>query len=128
MFRTALSMIALALFTGCGKETFISENIDLKIDFSNQLVLVSFQPITNYHIPVNALIQFQNETRKHSRVFLRTKRKPIGAKLEASPQLKKPVILNSGHRNQLKSSLTVSNFLEQFATYRCWHSIAPLRD
>jgi hypothetical protein len=73
MFRIALSMIALAFFTGCGKETFISENIDLKIDFSNQLVLVSFQPITNYHIPVNALIQFQNETRKHSRVFLRYK-------------------------------------------------------
>lgn len=73
MLRAALSFVALAIFTGCGRETFISETIDLKIDFSNQLVLVSFQPITNYHIPANALIQFQNENRKHSRVFLRFK-------------------------------------------------------
>ena len=73
MLRITLSIIMLSLFSGCGKETFISENIDLKIDFSNQLVLVSFQPIANYHIPANALIAFQNEARKHSRVFLRYK-------------------------------------------------------
>lgn len=75
--RRALSALASLLFlSACGRDTFISETIDLKVDFANQLVLVSFQPITDYHIPTNALIQFQNESRKHSRVFLRYKAEP----------------------------------------------------
>ena len=69
-------LLGLTMLSACGRETFISETIDLKIDFTNQLVLISFQPIVDYHIPSNALINFQNENRKHSRVFLRYKTDP----------------------------------------------------